>query len=403
MPISKYRRVPSYRKKGSKKKFSQFREIPVVSVKTISTVPIVIASEETETKEQPKKSNKQQFRFVLLVFIITAGIALWLMQNSIIAYYQQTYHSNSILTKLKQYAWWQAGNRAGEALNNGVSQLNQYIKSANLSIITAFNDNYAYTDSYKAKLQQQLKLAQEQHRLAQKKAAKENDMKAAFTLTAADEVFFAGDSLMQGVAPHVQKWLSDVYGIKTINLSRQSTGLTYPGFFNWPQTIANTLDNNPHIKILVMFLGPNDPWDIPDPHNGSRFVSFASPQWESIYRSHIKTIMDSARQHQVTVLWLTPPSMRKQKLNEQMIYLRQITADEVNKNQGYVMDTRAMLGSNGDQFYDTVTQTDGKKIKTRSSDGIHFTVTGQKIIAQNIFNRFNLPAQTMDNDSTNVQ
>ncbi|WP_370580948.1 DUF459 domain-containing protein [Snodgrassella alvi] len=403
MPISKYRRVPSYRKKGSKKKFSQFREITDVSVKTITTVPIVVASEETETRERPKKSNKQQFRFVLLFFLITATISLWLMQNSVIAYYQQTYHSNSILTNLKQQTWWQTGCRAGEALNNGFSQLNQYIKSANLSIITAFNDNYAYTDSYKAKLQQQLKLAQEQHRLAQKKAAKENDMKAAFTLTAADEVFFAGDSLMQGVAPHVQKWLSDVYGIKTINLSKQSTGLTYPSFFNWPQTIANTLDNNPHIKILVMFLGPNDPWDIPDPHNGSRFVSFASPQWESIYRNHIKTIMDSARQHQVTVLWLTPPSMRKQKLNEQMIYLRQITADEVSKNHGYVVDTRTMLGSNGDQFYDTVTQTDGKKIKTRSSDGIHFTVTGQKIIAQNIFNRFNLPAQTMDNDSTNVQ
>lgn len=403
MPISKYRRVPSYRKKGSKKKFSQFREITDVSVKTITTVPIVVASEETETRERPKKSNKQQFRFVLLFFLITATISLWLMQNSVIAYYQQTYHSNSTLTNLKQQTWWQTGSHAGETLNNGVSQLNQYIKSANLSIITAFNDNYAYTDSYKAKLQQQLKLAQEQHRLAQKKAAKENDMKAAFTLTAADEVFFAGDSLMQGVAPHVQKWLSDVYGIKTINLSKQSTGLTYPGFFNWPQTIANTLDNNPHIKILVMFLGPNDPWDIPDPHNGSRFVSFASPQWESIYRNHIKTIMDSARQHQVTVLWLTPPSMRKQKLNEQMIYLRQITADEVSKNHGYVVDTRAMLGSNGDQFYDTVTQTDGKKIKTRSSDGIHFTVTGQKIIAQNIFNRFNLPAQTMDNDSTNVQ
>ena len=401
MPISKYRRVPSYHNK-QKKKYPHVEEVPVVSVKTITTMPIIVASEETETKEQPKKSNKQQFRFVLIFFIITAAISLWLMQNSVIAYYQQTYHSNSILTNLKQQTWWQTGSRAGEALNNGVSQLNQYIKSANLSIITAFNDNYAYTDSYKAKLQQQLKLAQEQQRLAQKKVAKKNDMKAAFTLTATDEVFFAGDSLMQGVAPHVQKWLSDADGIKTINLSKQSTGLTYPSFFNWPQTIENTLATNPQIKILVMFLGPNDPWDIPDPHNGSRYISFASPQWESIYRSRINTIMDSARQHQATVLWLTPPNMRKQKLNEQMIYLRQITADEVNKNQGYVMDTRAMLGSNGDEFYDTVTQPDGKKIKTRSSDGIHFTVTGQKIIAQNIFNRFNLSAQIMDNN-INVQ
>ena len=70
MPTSKYRRVPSYHNK-QKKKYPHVEEVPVVSVKTITTMPIVVESEETETREQPKKSNKQQFRFVLLVFIIT--------------------------------------------------------------------------------------------------------------------------------------------------------------------------------------------------------------------------------------------------------------------------------------------------------------------------------------------
>jgi uncharacterized protein len=402
MPTSKYRRLPSYQNHNQQRKYSQFEYMPVVSLKTVTTLPMVVVSEDPKTEVQVDKSNKQQFRFVFLALMITASVSLWLMQNSVAAYYQQTYHQNSILSKLKQQRWWQSGAQAGMMLNDGIGWLNQNIATANHNIITAFNKHYAYADDDKARIQQQTQLAEQQRQQILQKAARENSIKAAFTLTPTDEVFFAGDSLMQGVAPHVQKWLSEDYGIKTINLSKQSTGLSYPSFFNWPQTIARTLNDNPHIKILVVFLGPNDPWDIPDPHNGNHFISFASAQWENMYRSQIKAIMDTARQHRVTVLWLTPPDMRRNKLNEQMVYLREVMADEVSKNHGHVVDTRAMLGSDGDKFNDTVTESNGKKIKTRSADGIHFTILGQKIIARNIFNRFNLPAQPVENHASNV-
>lgn len=401
MPTSKYRRLLSYQNYNQQKKYSQFNQIPVVTLKTVTTLPMVVASEEPKSEIQVGKSNKQQFRFVLLTLMITAGISLWLMQDSVIAYYQQTYHQNSILLKLKQQTWWQKGAQVGMMLNDSVIRLNQEIATVSHDIITAFNKHYVYAHRDKVRLQQQANLAEQQRQQTLQKTARENSIKTAFTLSSNDVVFFAGDSLMQAVAPHVQKWLSDGYGIKTINLSKQSTGLTYSSFFNWPQTIERTLNNNPHIKIMVMFLGPNDPWDVPDPRNGSRFISFASAQWESMYRSRIKTIMDTAQQHQVTVLWLTPPDMRRNKLNEQMIYLRKLTTDEVSKNHGYIMDTRAMLGSNGGKFNDTLTEADGKKIKTRSPDGIHFTVSGQKIIARNIFNRFNLPPQSVKNDTSN--
>ncbi|WP_239351945.1 DUF459 domain-containing protein [Snodgrassella communis] len=401
MPTSKYRRLHSYQNYNQQKKYSQFNQIPVVTLKTVTTLPMVVASEEPKTEIQVVKSNKQQFRFVLLTLMITASISLWLMQDSVTAYYHQTYHQNSFLIKLKQQTWWQKGAQIGMMLNDSVVRINQNIATVNHDIITAFNKHYVYAHRDKVRLQQQANLAEQQRQQTLQKTARGNSIKTAFTLSSNDVVFFAGDSLMQGVAPHVQKWLSNDHGIKTINLSKQSTGLTYSSFFNWPQTIERTLDNNPHIKIMVMFLGPNDPWDVPDPQNGSRFISFASAQWESMYRSRIKTIMDTARQHQVTVLWLTPPDMRRNKLNEQMVYLRKLITDEVSKNHGYIMDTRVMLGSIGGKFNDTITEADGKKIKTRSPDGIHFTVSGQKIIAKNIFNRFNLPPQSVKNDTLN--
>lgn len=68
---------------------------------------------------------------------------------------------------------------------------------------------------------------------------------------------------MQGVAPFVQKHLKQEYGVQSVNLSKQSTGLSYPNFFDWPKTIEQTLQKEPDIRVLVVFLGPNDPWDFP--------------------------------------------------------------------------------------------------------------------------------------------
>lgn len=40
---------------------------------------------------------------------------------------------------------------------------------------------------------------------------------------------------MQGVAPHLANSLRKRYQIKTVNLSKQSTGLAYPGFSIGPR------------------------------------------------------------------------------------------------------------------------------------------------------------------------
>ncbi|HCR6473330.1 TPA: DUF459 domain-containing protein, partial [Shigella flexneri] len=69
-----------------------------------------------------------------------------------------------------------------------------------------------------------------------------------------DKVFFAGDSMMQGVAPFVERSLKKQYGIQSVNLSKQSTGLSYPKFFDWPNTIEQTLKQQTDIRLLVVFL-----------------------------------------------------------------------------------------------------------------------------------------------------
>ena len=140
------------------------------------------------------------------------------------------------------------------------------------------------------------------------------------SLNSADEVFLVGDSMMQGVAPHLSNTLLKRHGIRTTNLSRQSTGLAYPGFFDWPRTVEKTLREHPRIRLMVVFLGPNDPWDMPQ-GKGKPFLRFRSPAWEQAYRQRIDAVLGHAREHGVQVIWVGPPNMRQDRLSTAMAYL----------------------------------------------------------------------------------
>lgn len=356
----------------------------------------------TESSSMYPSVNKSHYTNLLysLIFLITCAMTgLWLLQNSVNAYYEQTYHTESPLHALDQYTLWKQGGVWGDTLYRERDLVAQDIAQLNQIMTDTFNQDYAYTSEYKTMLAQKARLeaeqrqrllvlqAQEKAQLAQDKAQQAQDeLEQQFTLNTGDQVFFAGDSMMQGVAPHVQKALLEQFNIKTVNLSKQSTGLAYPKFFDWPKTIKETIEANPQIKILVMFLGPNDPWDMPNPHGGV-YLKYESPEWEAVYRSRVAEIIQTANQHHVSVMWITPPNMRKPTLNKQMIYLSHVVADEVQKNKAFSIDSREILGSMNN-IYSDYFQENGQSVKARSADGIHFSLDGQKRIANTILHYF---------------
>ncbi|WP_312932705.1 SGNH family hydrolase, partial [Pseudomonas sp.] len=200
------------------------------------------------------------------------------------------------------------------------------------------------------------------------------------TLGEDDEVFLVGDSLMQGVAPHLANSLLRRHSIRTLNLSRQSTGLAYPGFFNWPRTVTDTLAQHPRVRLMIVFLGPNDPWDMPQ-GKGKPFVYFKSPQWEMIYRERINAILDQARARHVQVIWVGPPNMGTPRLSTAMAYLSGLYQQQTALYGQHFVSANPFLGYQDEQFSATVQGPDGNPVKVRIDDGIHFTITGQKMIA----------------------
>ena len=204
-------------------------------------------------------------------------------------------------------------------------------------------------------------------------------------LTQNDKVFFAGDSLMQGVAPYVKKMLFKQYKIESIDLSKRSTGLSYPKAFDWPKTINDKLSEDPSIKLLVVFLGANDPWDFPVKGYATN-ARFKSKLWEKQYRLRIASILEHVQKHSIQVLWLAPPCMRKQKLNDGMVYLNKLYQSELEKTQQHFLTTNELLGCSYEKFNSFV-ETNKEKIRVRVDDGVHFTPSGQKILAKAIMEK----------------
>ncbi|EFE09342.1 SGNH/GDSL hydrolase family protein [Citrobacter youngae] len=213
-------------------------------------------------------------------------------------------------------------------------------------------------------------------------------------LPAGKKVLMIGDSMMEGVAPQIISLLKKEHQIGGVNLSKRSTGLAYPSFFNWPKTTENALVREPDIGLLIVFMGPNDPWDMPSERN-RHFLKFKSAEWESEYRQRIERILASAQQRNIPVIWALPPVMRKSKLNAGVSYLDTLYASEVSNSGGVTVDVNTLFGYK-DNHYSPNAVIDGKKMRVRADDGIHYSPEGQRLIARAILTKIQFPEKNKE-------
>ncbi|MGC5699432.1 DUF459 domain-containing protein [Pseudomonas sp. NFXW11] len=358
---------------------------------------------------------------VFYALVVTSLLLVWFNQQSIRLYCQQKYHESCEIPGLSQNPQWRFGGQLNQALENArLAFVGSFGGEADLSLVAqaeaAVDEEPEIVSAPKvaAAPEPVHQPAVPAHAPAQAPAVAQVQPQAVATaptvshppkvapgaaplmasLATGDEVFFVGDSLMQGVAPHMANTLRKRYNVKSLNLSKQSTGLAYPSFFNWPKTVESTLASNPNIRLMVIFLGPNDPWDMPVA-KGKPFLRFKTPDWEVTYRQRIDSILDTAQAHNVQVIWVGPPNMEKAKLSTAMAYLSDLYKSQIELYHQHFVSANEILGYQSDEFSYYRTTGDGKKVKTRVDDGVHFTTTGQKLIAERVISLISFPSQQL--------
>ena len=192
-------------------------------------------------------------------------------------------------------------------------------------------------------------------------------------------ILFAGDSMMQGVAPLVSRELSKRYpDWYLLDLSRQSTGLTVRRYFDWPTRIIEEMDAQ-QLSLVVIFLGPNDPWDLVV--DGRRHV-FPSPEWAQQYALRVDEILSAAKQRGVKVIWVGLPAMREGRVQQGAVVQNQIFYSRAKAWGTDYLATEPLIGVLSEPFQKFMPDASGQPVNLRAGDGIHFAPAGLHRIKQ---------------------
>lgn len=206
-----------------------------------------------------------------------------------------------------------------------------------------------------------------------------------------DKVVFVGDSMMQGIAPYVQKWLKSEYQLDGIDLSRHSTGLSNPQFFDWQNAVTQAFNTHKDLKLMIILIGINDARDLPNPNANPPIARFKTPDWEKIYLARVNEMVQAAKKANAKILWLGIPHVKNPVLNEKMAYLDELLENELQKEKEHVLWLKTSdLLSDGEKKYQENIVLDGESVVIRANDGIHLNARGQQFMADYIASYLNV-------------
>ncbi len=211
-------------------------------------------------------------------------------------------------------------------------------------------------------------------------------------LSADDRVLLVGDSLMQGLAPHLITSLKRKYKVETMDLSKHSTGLTYPAFFDWPATVEDAFELETY-SVVIVFLGANDPWDMTI---HGQYIRFGSERWREVYRERVARIIKTASAHRARLIWLGAPPMGREDLIGKAPTLNAIYAEEAHKVPLFArfVATDPTLTADGSNFTKFLELPERGSVMVRTDDGVHFTTQGHRLLASLALSQFDAAAKT---------
>ena len=360
-------------------------------------------------------------------------LALWLMQHNIEQYWQQTYYRQSPLAVLQNNALWRSGDALKQALGRLLGAGGHHTASIPVPVATAAAktvapapqpapaDDTPWQHRHPIAANTYLPAGQDwTHNTIQRVPRFNSDDnptsdstaltldpdippedtasdtteaapagKTPIRLGEGDRVLLIGDSMMQSLAPHIQRELLARHHIKSINLGKPSSGLRFPGYYNWPENLAAQLEENPDVRLIIVLLGANDPQDTPNPAAPEQKLNFGTPEWENYYRGEIRKILQTAAARGAKTLWIGPPLMKAPKYSKKITYLDGLIADEVEKAQQHYQNTNRLFAKADGSYTAFLPDERGKPVAVRKGDGIHFTGPGEKILTRHIIEQIN--------------
>ena len=164
--------------------------------------------------------------------------------------------------------------------------------------------------------------------------------------------------------------------------SRVSSGISSPGFFDWPKRVGEELPRlNPEIVVFVM--GTND-WMTPQ---ATPVDASGQPAWKAKYEAQVQAMVDTIARDGRTLYWVGPPILKDTKQEAGTVQVAQVIKSVVDRAPAAeYFDLHDLLDAD-DGTYTQTMDVDGRKVVVRAGDGIHLSLDGGDVVGTALFKR----------------
>ena len=193
-------------------------------------------------------------------------------------------------------------------------------------------------------------------------------------------LWIAGDSLAYSVGTGLGKKAANTGVVAPVYESRVSSGLSSPGFFDWPGRVSEELPRlNPEVVVFVM--GTND-WAVPQ---DTPVDAAGQPAWKAAYAKQVQHMVDTLTANGRTLYWVGPPVLRDTKQEAGVKALADVIRGVVDTHpQAEFVDLHDLLDA-PDGTYSSTVDSEGKKVQVRTGDGVHLTPDGAEFVGDALF------------------
>ena len=186
------------------------------------------------------------------------------------------------------------------------------------------------------------------------------------------ELWIGGDSLAGSLGPELGKLAGATGVVQPYFDSRVSSGLSSPGFFDWPEHATTEMARlNP--EVVVFIIGTND-W------------TAVSGDWKDAYTAKVETMMKALDGSKRTVYWLGAPTLKDKEQDDAVVEVNAVAQQVAQRHSKvHYVDTYKLFSDTDGTFAYDLPDENGILTTMRAGDGVHFTMDGADYLARQVY------------------
>lgn len=190
-----------------------------------------------------------------------------------------------------------------------------------------------------------------------------------------------GDSFGDGIWAGMYNEFRDVDSFTVHRFTKQSTGFTRYKSLNLLDEARNQLSSQP-VDLAVISFGANDTWDI---WEEGQLMPYMGEEWQRVIGDRVRAYIEQLRDSGADVVWVGLPAMRKTAFNEQVKQMNDFNKKLMCELKVPFIDTLPKsLDDEGNYTEMLQKGGEGPPIRARAEDGIHMTMTGYRILIEDM-------------------